>query len=54
MSLAERLQYNSLPALPVELRIVDLLPGAEVQLASGDRYDDLMVDEQALQVSVSV
>ena len=38
----------------VELAVEDLLPGAEVQLAVGDRNDHLVVDEQVLEVRVAV
>ena len=38
----------------VELAVEDLLPGAEVEPALGDRQHDLVVDEQVLEVRVAV
>ena len=41
-------------AEPVELGVEDLLPWAEVELAAGDRQDDLMADEKVFKVRVAV
>ena len=40
--------------LPVELGVINLLPGAEIQLPVGHRNDDLVMHEQALQVGIAV
>jgi hypothetical protein len=43
-SLAHDLNDDPLGALPVELGIVDLLPGAEVQFGFGYRHNHLVMD----------
>jgi len=48
------LNDDPLVALPVELGVENLLPRAEVELAIGDRHNDLMVDDQRFEVSVAV
>jgi len=45
---------HALFSLAVELCVVDLLPGAEVQAAFGDGKDGFVADEQRLQVRVAV
>jgi len=52
--LPHRLHDHALAPLPVELGVEDLLPRPEVQLAGGDRHDDLVVHEDRLQVRVAV
>ena len=48
------LDQHPLGSLAVELAVEDLLPGAEVELALGDRDDDLAAHDLALQVGVGV
>src|SRR6516164_3130966 len=43
-----------LAPLAVELGVVDLLPGAKVEFAIGDRDQHLVTDQQVLQMSVAV
>jgi len=38
----------------VEFGVVDLLPGSEIELALGDRNDDLVVHQQALQMGIAI
>ena len=45
---------DSFVALAVELGIENLLPGAEVELSVGDWDNDFVVNDQRLQVRVSV
>ena len=45
---------HSFVALAVELGVEDLLPGTEVEPPIGHRDDDFVVDDQGLEVSVSV
>src|SRR5512135_203309 len=52
--LAQYLDHHALSPLTVELRVIDLLPGSEIQLPGRDRHDDLMMDQQALQMRVSI
>jgi hypothetical protein len=40
--------------LSVEFRVIDLLPWAEIEFARGNRNDDFMVNEKALQVRIAV
>ena len=51
---AQHLDDQPLRTAAVELGVEDLLPGAEVELAVGDRHDRLVVDEQVLEVGVAV
>lgn len=53
-SFPNRLDHEALRAPPVELAVEDLLPGAEIELAVGDRDDHLVVDQQVLQMRVAV
>jgi hypothetical protein len=48
------LDDNTLSSATVKLRIENLLPGTEIQFCSGDRHNDLVMDENALQMGVSV
>ncbi len=48
------LDDHTLGALPVELGVVDLLPGAEVQPSVSDRHNHFVMHEQAFQVRVAV
>ena len=48
------LDDHTLSAPSVEFGIVDLLPRTEIQLSGGDRNDNFMMDQQALQVRVPV
>ncbi len=41
-------------ALPVKLTVEDALPGAGVDLAPGNRHDDLVVQQQIFEVGVGV
>lgn len=50
----EDLDHDPFFPLAVELRIIHLLPGPEIQLPRGDRQNHLVVHQQALQVGVSV
>ena len=45
---AQNLDEDSLPSLPIEFGIVNLLPGPQIQLAicNGNKY--LMTDQQVL------
>ena len=43
-----------LAALAIELGVIDLLPGAEVELAVGDRHHGLVPDQQAFQVGITI
>src|SRR5262245_22336305 len=52
--LAEHLYDQPLGPAPVELGVEDLLPGAEVEAAVGDRKNHLVVDEEVLEVGVAV
>jgi hypothetical protein len=45
---SQQFQDHSLTALAVELSIVDLLPGTEVQEAVRDRHYYLVMEQQAL------
>lgn len=51
---AQHFYDQPLAALPVELGVENFLPGAEIQFALGNRYDDLVMKQDALQVSVCV
>ena len=53
-SLTQHFDQHPLASLAVELGVVDLLPGAKIEFAIGDRYQHLMTDQQILQVSVPV
>ena len=39
---------------PVELRVEDLLPRAEIEASGGHRDDHLVMDEQVLEMAVAV
>jgi len=52
--LAYDLDQDALPAPPVELTVEDLLPGAEVQPAVGDRHDHFAPHDLPLQMGVGV
>src|SRR5258708_16566956 len=45
---------DSLVALAVELGVENLLPGAEIEFSVGDRDDDLVMNDQRFEVSVSI
>src|SRR5450756_1589942 len=45
---------HSFVALAVEFGVENLLPGAEVEFSVGDREDDFVVNDQRLEVRVSV
>src|SRR5215472_5944103 len=48
------LDDHPLVALAVEFRIEDSLPRAEIELADGNRHNHFMMNQQRLQVRVSV
>src|SRR6185437_5706835 len=48
------LDDHPLAPLTVKLRIVDLLPGTEVEFPLGDGHDHLVVHQQALEMGVAV
>lgn len=52
--LADDLDQHALFAAAVELAVEDLLPGPEVQLAGGHRYDHFTAHHLALDMRVSV
>src|SRR6266478_7646946 len=45
---------DSFIALAVEFGIENLLPGAEIEFSVGDRDDDLVMNDQRFEVSVSI
>ena len=45
---------DSFVALPIEFGVEDLMPGTKVKLPVGDWDDDLVVNDQRFQMSVSV
>ncbi len=45
---------DSFVALPVEFGIENLLPWAEIEFPVGDRDDDLVMNDQRFEVSVSI
>jgi len=51
---AHYLDNDAFRALPVEFRVIDLLPRPEIQLPIRHRNDHLMVNQQALQVRIAV
>ncbi len=51
---ADDLDQHALPAVAVELGVVNLLPGAEVELAAGDRDHHLAAHDLALEVGIAV
>ena len=53
-SLPDHLDQHPLRPSAVELAVEDLLPGAEVELAVGDRHDDLAAHDLPLHVGVGV
>ncbi len=48
------LDNHSLVPLPIEFRIEDALPRAEIELACRDWDDDFVMDEQSLQMRIAV
>lgn len=52
--LPNHLDQHPLPALAIKFAIENLLPGAQVQLAFGDRHDDFPAHDGALEVGVGV
>ena len=48
------LHDHPLPPLAIELGVEDLLPRPEIQLAVGDRHDDLVPHDRALEVRVGI
>src|SRR5215813_14451264 len=54
LSLSHNLHDHALLTLPLEFGVEDPLPGAEIETACGDRNYDLMMNQQCLQVRVSV
>ena len=52
--LAHYFQYDAFGSLTVELGIINLLPGTEIELARGHRHDHLVMHQQALQVRIAV
>src|ERR1039457_4081999 len=53
-SLAHHLNDDAFGAPSVEFGVINLLPGAEIELAFGHRNHYLMVHQQALQVRIAV
>src|SRR5215471_8836946 len=54
LSLSHHLHDHPLIPLAIKLRIKDPLPRSKVQLARGDRHDDLVMDQQRLQMRVAI
>src|SRR5262245_41452232 len=54
MLFPDHFDEHSFAATAVELAVEDLLPGAEVELAAGDRHHDLAAEELPLEVGVGV
>ena len=52
--MADDFDENSFAASAVEFVVEDVFPRAEVQLAVGDRYDDLAAHDLSFVVSVGV
>src|SRR6267142_338388 len=52
--LSHHFHDHSLVPLPIELRVENALPRAEIQFACGDRHNHLMMDQQRLQMRVAV
>src|ERR1700692_3788105 len=52
--LSHYLNDDALVALAIELGVENLLPGAEIEFAVRDRHDNFVVDDQRLQVGVSI
>src|SRR5579864_5549753 len=53
-SLPNNLDQNSLRPVAVEFAVEDLLPGAEIELAFGDRHHHFTPHDLALQVGVGI
>jgi hypothetical protein len=51
---ADRLDHQAFVATPIELDIEDRLPRPEIQLALGNRHDDLVMHEHVLEMSIAV
>src|SRR3984957_6954676 len=49
-----RFNDDAFGTLSVELGVIDLLPGAEIELAFGHRHDDLVMHQKTLQVRIPV
>ena len=52
--LSHHFDDHPFPSPAVELRVVDLLPGAEIEVARRHGDDDFVVNQEALQVGVAV
>src|SRR6267378_4432491 len=52
--LSHNFHDHSLVPLPIELRVENALPDAEIQFAGGDRHNHLMMDQQRLQMRVTI
>src|SRR5688572_29399853 len=52
--LTHHLDDHPLLPLPIELRIEDLLPRAEVEGAGGDGHDDLMPHQRTFEMRIRV
>jgi len=53
-SLSHDLNNDAFGALAVELGVINLLPGPEIELAGGHRHDHLVMDEEALEVRIAI
>src|SRR5207302_6170824 len=53
-SFSHNFHNHALVSLPVELRVENPLPRAQIELAPGNGYDDFMMDQQRLQVGIAV
>jgi len=53
-SLAHYLNDDAFRTLAVEFRVINLLPGPEIELSGGYRDDHLMVDQQAFEVGIAI
>ena len=51
---AHDLDKNAFGALPIELTIKDLFPGAKIKLSLGNSYDDFPTHNRAFQMCVGI
>src|SRR5262245_18867837 len=54
VSFAHYFHYDAFGALAVELRVINLLPGTEIEPARGHRYDHLMMHDEVLQMGITI
>ena len=47
-------QNDAFGPLSVEFRVVNLLPGAEIEFALSHRHDHLVVNQQAFQMRIAI